>query len=94
MQACSELATSAVSLSAEIGATVSPEIEASIQARRATYVSRLLKHDWSYDWSDDGSVRRAGRHDRAWLLLEAAAIDPSYELWNRHCPAEYRRAPL
>jgi hypothetical protein len=35
--------------------------------RRAAYVSALIKHDWEYDWSDDGRVFREGVAQRAAL---------------------------
>ena len=75
----------------DFGATLSPELAATIEARRANYVARLLKHDWHHEFAPTNDIARRGRNDRAWLMLEAATVDPGYELWNRHCPAEYRR---
>lgn len=53
--------------------------------RRAAYVSALVKHDWSAGFSDDGRKHAEERIAYAKLREEQRAIDPDFEIWNRHC---------
>lgn len=42
------------------------------------YVAELTKHDWFYEFSDDGSVYRAGRIKYQQLINQADS-DPIYQ---------------
>lgn len=75
-----------------IGALLSPALAQAVQARRAAYVAKLLRHDWSYEYSDCGASYERGRSERIDLLNDRAVIDPDCSLWNKHAPAEYRVA--
>lgn len=55
--------------------------------QRATYVSLLVKQDWSAEFSDDGDVARRGRASLRELRMLQRELDPEFELWNRHVPA-------
>ncbi len=65
--------------------------EAPAIIRRAQYVSALRAHDWDFEFADTQHYYEKGRDQRARLMLEAAAIDPDFELWNKACSAQYRR---
>lgn len=62
-----------------------------LEQRRNRYVFALMAHDWQYEYSDDGRVYRQGREERAALVAEQQTIDPEFETWNMHCPAQFRR---
>lgn len=50
------------------------------------FYDRCAQHDWYYDYSDDGSVWRAGRADRS--EIERLAHEHGHEAilaeWTRH----------
>lgn len=60
--------------------------------RIATYVRALRAHDWDYEYSDDGSVWRRGRDERAALERMRPELDPDYLVWDAHAPTSYRRS--
>lgn len=62
----------------------------SVPARRAAYVSALLKFDWTFEFSDDHRVWRAGRDELKRLRAERAAVDPDGVLWKLHAHQNYR----
>ncbi len=51
------------------------------------YFNRCAKHDWLYDYSDDGSVWRKGKAAEE-ALLDEARKDPIkmaiYRAWSHH----------
>jgi hypothetical protein len=47
-----------------------------------SYWDMLYRHDWYYDFSDDGSVRRAGQAAEAKLQAIAKASPEHQALWD------------
>lgn len=80
-----------VSFDPVIGAVLSPTMVLAIAKRREEYRAALQAHDWDHEQSDDHSVYRRGVTERARLMIDAAALDPQFELWNEIAPPEYRR---
>ena len=58
--------------------------------RRQQYVTALRGHDWGYAWSDDHRAWVRGSAERHALRTMAAQLDPDFEIWNQHCPAQHR----
>lgn len=56
----------------------------------ALYIAKLRRHDWEFEFSDDGEVWRRGSEERKTLLLAARTLDPDYEIWNNNCPTNHR----
>lgn len=55
------------------------------------YRAALRNHDWSYDYSDDPRVYRAGRLEREALLAKQRVYDPDWSIWNEIAPEGYKR---
>lgn len=55
-----------------------------------TYTNQLIRHDWSYDWSDDYSVWSKGNEQRKALSVMQKQLDPDFTIWNKHAPADYQ----
>lgn len=60
------------------------------QLKRAAFVARLARMDWSFEFCDDARVYRKGVADLAALRLEQLDVDPTAQLWNKHVPEIYR----
>lgn len=60
------------------------------QLKRAAFVTRLARMDWSFEYTDDGRVYRKGVAELAALRLEQLDTDPTAQLWNKHVPEIYR----
>jgi hypothetical protein len=58
----------------------------------ADYIRLLQAHDWSFDFSDDHRVWQAGCRELDALRLLQQRVDPTFALWNDHCPPNYRRS--
>lgn len=59
----------------------------------------LLGHDWSYEYSDDGSVWKAGRNNRDRLegLLRSLPVERALAIWAAYAPAyadQYWQCPV
>lgn len=52
------------------------------------YVQALKRHDWQYEYSDDHQVWLRGRDAQNMLLLARQEFDPTWAIWNQHCPVE------
>lgn len=74
---------------ADIDAAIADK--STLQARRAEYVSRLIRHDWDYAYSDDYNAFLRGQRERDALNALQSQVDPDYALWNKHAPEGYRR---
>jgi hypothetical protein len=55
------------------------------------YIKKLKAHDWYYEMSDDGRVYQKGKAERFAIESQRGTLDPQYEVWNQHCPPDYRR---
>jgi hypothetical protein len=55
-----------------------------------SYINLLKAHDWSFEYSDDGSVWRAGRLALTTLRIAQKQFDPSGEVWNTYAPEGYK----
>ena len=53
------------------------------------YIKALNAHDWSFEWSDDDTVWRRGRQQRADLNAVRPLLDVDYAIWNAHCEHHY-----
>lgn len=60
------------------------------QLKRAAFVARLARMDWSFEHTDDARIYRKGVAELAALRLEQLDTDPSAQLWNKHVPEIYR----
>ena len=60
------------------------------QLKRAAFVARLVRMDWSFEFCDDARVYRKGVADLAALRLEQLDTDPTAQLWNKNVPEIYR----
>lgn len=63
--------------------------EAAKDAARAAYSDMLQAHDWTFEFSDDHSVWRAGRQNLSVLLNLQPVLDPDLVLWNLYAPKEF-----
>lgn len=59
--------------------------------KEAMYRRALSEHDWTYNFSSDHHVRRAGEADRAQLISQQRDIDPGAVIWNSLAPEGYRK---
>ena len=50
------------------------------------YVQALKRHDWGYQYTDDHSVWLRGDAERQRLVGARAEFDPTWSIWNQHCP--------
>lgn len=48
------------------------------------YEHYLKSHDWTYEYSDDHYVWRAGRQARAYLIEARGFFDPDHALWDKY----------
>lgn len=63
-----------------------PGAAATIRAAQMTaYVKALKSHDWSFPFSDDPQITRAGWESLAQLRVAARELDPEFVVWNEHC---------
>lgn len=69
---------------------IAPAPLTAAEQRLLAYKLALQRHDWSFEWSDDGVVHRAGRDEQRRLEAERAAIDPDGTVWNTLAPASHR----
>lgn len=60
------------------------------QLKRAAFVTRLARMDWSFEFCDDARIYRKGVAELAALRLEQLDVDPTAQLWNKHTPEIYR----
>jgi len=56
----------------------------------AAYISALKSHDWSFEWSDDHRVWRAGKDSLEALRSAQKFIDPDGMVWNQFAPVEWQ----
>lgn len=56
-----------------------------------SYRSLLKRHDWSFEYSDDGMVYRNGKKQRETLSAMRATLDPDFSVWNSYAPPEYQK---
>lgn len=52
------------------------------------YIAALHAHDWSFEFTDDMTVWRAGRESLRRLDAMQREIDPDFAVWNDNCPLE------
>jgi hypothetical protein len=55
------------------------------------YQAALKRHDWSYEYSDDGQAYRKGRDEREALSAAQPILDPDFSIWNSFAPSDYQR---
>lgn len=55
------------------------------------YRELLQHHDWTYEYSDDIRMWRAGKVQRDVINNLQPELDPDFELWNQYCPPEWKR---
>ncbi len=60
------------------------------QIKRAGYIAALRCHDWAFEFSDDGTVYRAGLASLKALRAMQAEIDPDGAIWNREAPEGHK----
>lgn len=60
------------------------------QLKRAAFVARLVRMDWSFEFCDDARTYRKGVAELAALRLEQLDVDPTAQLWNKNVPEIYR----
>lgn len=60
------------------------------EAQRREYEELLRRHDWRFEWCDDGRVRARGRDERQKLRELRARLDPHFDLWNLFAPVDYQ----
>lgn len=65
-------------------------VAVSADEQLAHYVALLQRHDWAYEYADDGAVWRAGRDERRELATLRDELDPDGALWNKYAPPCYR----
>jgi hypothetical protein len=65
--------------------------EVLMQIERNLYAEKLKRHDWQFEYSDDGHTYRRGRAEREELLMQQPRLDPDFEIWNTHCDPTFRR---
>ena len=51
-------------------------------ARIAEYRTRLARHDWHYEMSDDYSSYKAGQRDRREIDGMRLELDADFAIWN------------
>lgn len=54
------------------------------------YITKLKRHDWSYDYSDDHSVWQRGFAERDAIRNLQKVIDPDFEVYNKYAPDGYK----
>ena len=54
------------------------------------YLDLLKSHDWFHEYSDDHSVWKRGREQRARLLELKGQYDTEYVYWNRYAPDHFK----
>ena len=60
----------------------------------------LKRHDWYYDYSDDGGVWRAGQrsYERiSSLMIKYAKLmgqEAADEIWNANCPEDFKKRSM
>lgn len=69
-------------MAAEVAQDVRHRLEGDTELHR--YQRLLATHDWTFGYSDDGSVFRAGATERARLNMMAAQLDPERKLWEEY----------
>lgn len=57
------------------------------------YQAALKKHDWDFEFADDGAAYRAGLEVLKALRAAQPIHDPKNKLWNQHASQYYRRLP-
>lgn len=67
--------------------------EAQRLMREAEYVTKLLHHDWTFQYSDDHKVWQRGNEERMVLMSMQRQLDPTGEVWNRFAPDGYKLMP-
>ena len=55
------------------------------------YEALLVNMDWTYEYSDDNKVYKAG--SEAWMeaVRLGEEVDPEWVVWNEHAPLEEQR---
>lgn len=48
------------------------------------YIKLLKAHDWTFEFSDDQTVWRQGRQERATLEALQRQLDPAKIIWDQH----------
>ena len=54
------------------------------------YITKLKRHDWSYDYSDDHRVWQRGVDERNAIRNLQKVIDPDFEVYNKYAPDGYK----
>jgi hypothetical protein len=54
------------------------------------YIRKLKSHDWFYHYTEDHRVWKAGQAVWDQLRVMQKQLDPSGEIWNEHCPPEFK----
>lgn len=62
--------------------------QAAVTPGLADYIQALKFHDWSYQYSEDMRVWRAGASQRAVLNDLRSRLDPDGAVWNQHAPSD------
>ena len=72
-----------------------PRSEATLRA--IAFCRRCATHDWTYEYSDDGSVYHRGRDERNALLVavkQTPELQPIYDAWATYIFNGGSRPPL
>ena len=64
--------------------------ELPVQVRSADYISRLIRMDWAFEFSDDGDAYRRGRDELIALRQLQIELDPTASHWNKYAQGVYR----
>ena len=61
------------------------------KAKMDHYQMLLTNMDWTYEYSDDNKVYKAG--SEAWMeaVRLGEEVDPEWVVWNEHAPLEEQR---
>jgi hypothetical protein len=54
------------------------------------YKHALIRHDWTFEYSDSHTEWTRGREQRQALHGMASRLDPNYTVWNELAPEGYR----
>lgn len=61
-----------------------------VDQRQTLYIAALRGHDWAFEFSDDGTVYRAGLESLRRLQALRAEIDADGVIWNREAPEGFK----
>lgn len=56
------------------------------QKEVSEYIALLSRADWSYEFSDDGDVRKRGAETMRRMRVLQQSLDPKHFIWNAFAP--------